>query len=131
VPNETEAAALTGIPVNDLQSAEEAAMKLLERGPQAVIITLGREGAFLATKEKKQFFPAFPIKAVDTTGAGDAFIGGFASALVESKSLEEALRMASANGALAATKPGAQTSLPNHQELDQFLSAITTSPEVH
>jgi ribokinase len=131
IPNETEAALLSGIQVNNPQTAEKAAEILLARGPQVVIITLGGAGCFLATKEIKRFFPAFPIQAVDTTGAGDAFIGGFASALVEGKNLEAALQMASAAGALAATKLGAQTSLPNRQELDQFLATRSETREVH
>lgn len=127
IPNETEASLLSSVEVKDEQSAAKAAMVLLERGPQAVIITLGGEGAILVTREKKQYFPAFPIQAVDTTGAGDAFIGGFASALVEGKDLETAMRMASGNGALAAMKLGAQASLPTHAELDQFLAKNASS----
>jgi ribokinase len=131
IPNETEATLLSGIPVNDPESAKGAAEILLTRGPQAVIITLGSEGCYLATDKIKRFFPAFSIQSVDTTGAGDAFIGGFASGLVEGKGLEAALQMALAAGALAATKLGAQTSLPNRQELDRFLAERSDIREVH
>lgn len=121
IPNESEASILSGVNVVDIASAEKAAAVLVERGARTVIITLGANGAFLATKNDSHAIPAMKIHAVDTTGAGDAFIGGFATAIVEGKDIESALRIASACGALAATRAGAQSSLPTRQELDQFL----------
>jgi ribokinase len=121
IPNETEASILSGVDVIDIASAEKAANVLLERGTSTVIITMGANGALLATNHTRQVIPAMKITPVDTTGAGDAFIGGFATALVEGKTLESALHMASAAGALAATKTGAQSSLPTRQELERFL----------
>jgi ribokinase len=130
IPNETEATLLTGEQVKDIWTAEKAADTLLQRGVKNVIITLGAEGSLLATSESKTHIPTFKIEVVDTTGAGDAFIGGFASVLVEGKTVESALKLASAAGALAATKPGAQPSLPSRQELEIFLKHKTNSREV-
>lgn len=121
VPNEVEASILSGVDVIDIASAEKAAGILLDKGVKTVIITLGADGAFLATGNTRHAIPAMKIEAVDTTGAGDAFIGGFASAVVEGKELETALKFASAAGALAATRVGAQSSLPNRQELELFM----------
>ena len=130
VPNETEATLLTGVKVMDLPSTQKAAEILLTRGVKTVIITLGAEGAFLATKKKKVHVPAFKTEVVDTTGAGDAFIGGFASGLVQGKEIGFALQMASAAGALASAKTGAQTSLPSCQELESFLNQKSGAQEV-
>lgn len=121
VPNEVEASILSGVDVVDIASAEKAAGILMDRGVKTAIITLGADGAFLATENVRHAIPAMKIEAVDTTGAGDAFIGGFASAVVEGKDLETALKYASAAGALAATRVGAQSSLPNRQELEHFI----------
>ena len=121
IPNETEASIMSGVDVVDIASAERAANLLLERGTRNVIITMGANGAFWATAHSTQVIPAMKINPVDTTGAGDAFIGGFAAALVDGKTIESALHIASAAGALAALKVGAQSSLPNRQELEQFL----------
>ncbi len=73
------------------------------------------------TAGKKQLIPAFKVDVVDTTAAGDAFIGGLAAALLKGKSLEEAVRYGNASGALAATKFGAQPSLPTQDEVEQLL----------
>jgi ribokinase len=121
IPNEIEASILSGVEVKDIASAEKAAGILLDRGVKTVIITLGANGAFLASGNNRHAIPAMKINPVDTTGAGDAFIGGFATAIVEGKPLEEALHYATAAGALAATKAGAQSSLPSRQELEQFV----------
>ena len=121
VPNESELSLLSGLPVNDLPSAENAAKTLLERGIQTVIVTLGANGALIVNKELTKHIPSFKVDVVDTTAAGDAFIGGFASALLQNKSLEEAVRYGCACGALAATKFGAQPSLPPKEDVEKFL----------
>jgi ribokinase len=128
VPNETEAALLTSIPVSDLASAGEAARKLLGLGVRTVIITLGDQGALLATGEQILHIPTVKVKAVDTTAAGDAFIGGLANALLKDLSLKDAVRYANCAGALAATKFGAQTSLPSAEEV-QSLFETSARPD--
>lgn len=121
VPNETELSLLTGLPKKDIPSAKSAAKRLRERGAQNVIVTLGNKGALLVTGEEVTHVGAYPVEVVDTTAAGDAFIGGFASVL-DSFSLADAVRYACACGALAATKFGAQPSLPTKEEVERFMS---------
>lgn len=121
VPNETELSLLSGLPVTDIPSAETAARKLRERGAQNVIVTLGSKGALLVTGEEVTHVGAFQVEVVDTTAAGDAFIGGFASVL-DSSSLAEAVRYGCACGALATTKFGAQPSLPTKEEVEKLMS---------
>jgi ribokinase len=122
LPNETELGLLTNQPVNDLASAEKAAHALLSRGAQTIIVTLAANGALLVTKENTKHIPSFKVNVVDTTAAGDAFIGGFASALLQNNSLEEAVRYGCACGALATTRFGAQPSLPTKEEVERFMS---------
>jgi len=122
VPNETELSLLTNQPVNDISSAEKAARILFDRGAQTVIVTLGANGALLVTKVIVKHIPPFKVNAVDTTAAGDAFIGGFASGLLQNKSLEESVRYGCACGALATTKFGAQPSLPTKEEVERFIT---------
>src|SRR5688572_10574917 len=122
VPNETELSLLTNQPVNDISSAEKAAKILFDSGAQTVIVTLGANGALLVTKEIVKHIPPFKVNVVDTTAAGDAFIGGFASGLLQNKSLEESVRYGCACGALATTKFGAQPSLPTKEEVARFIT---------
>lgn len=121
VPNENELGLLSGQPVSDVASAGSAARTLLAKGVQTVIVTLGSNGALLVTNENVQHIPAFKVEVVDTTAAGDAFIGGLAAALLKGKALEEAVRYGNASGALAATKFGAQPSLPARDDVEQLL----------
>jgi len=120
-PNETEASILTGIEVKDPESAKRAAQELIERGVRQVIVTLGDQGAFLRGPDVEGHFPAFPVEAIDTTAAGDAFNGALASALAQGKALAEALSFANAAGALATTRWGAQPSLPGREEIEGLL----------
>jgi len=122
VPNESELQLLTGIPVTDAASAEVAAKALLAKGVKTVIVTLGANGALLVTGEKARHVPTFKVDVVDTTAAGDAFIGGLAAALLKGVPLEEAVRHGNASGALAATKFGAQPSLPMVDEVMNLMS---------
>ncbi len=121
-PNETEAERLTGIKTTNLETAAQAAEILLKRGVQTVILTLGSNGAWLATKEIKQHVAAFKVEAVDTTAAGDIFNGALAVALVEGKPLVGAVRFANAAAALSVTKKGAQPSAPKREEIEALLS---------
>jgi len=122
LPNETELSLLTNQSVHDISSAEKAARTLLEGGAQNVIVTLGANGALIVNQEITKHIPSFEVQVVDTTAAGDAFIGGFASALLRDKSLEEAVRYGCACGALATTKFGAQPSLPTREEVERFIA---------
>ena len=122
IPNETEITALTGITIDSQQDRENAARALLERGIRTVVLTMGASGALLATADTITQVHAFKVDPVDTTAAGDAFVGGFGVALAQGKSLSEAMRWGNAAGALAATKLGAQTSLPTRAEVMELLS---------
>jgi len=128
IPNETELNLLTGMEVNDISTAEAAAMALLERGALNVIVTLGNNGALIATNEFTIHIPSFDVDVVDTTAAGDAFIGGLATRLLDStSSLAEAVRYGCACGALATTKFGAQPSLPTKEEVERLMSHLPQS----
>jgi ribokinase len=122
IPNESETALLTGMPVDDLGEAEAAASRLRELGVGTVILTLGDRGALLAREGGAEVFPAFDVTPVDTTAAGDAFVGGLAVALAEGRALAEAVRWGNAAGALATTTLGAQTSLPTREALEKMLA---------
>lgn len=121
VLNEVEAGFLAEMAVENEADAEKAAEKLVAKGVEKVIITLGSKGAFVVTKTEKVSVPAFKVEAVDTTAAGDTFCGAFAVALVEGKSLKEALQFASAAAAISVTRMGAQPSAPSRKEIDTFL----------
>jgi len=128
IPNESETALLTGIEVADINSAKEAAERLREEGVGTVILTLGAQGAFLVSAEESVHVPGYEVEVVDTTAAGDAFVGGFAVALAQSQNLAEAVRYANAAGALAVTRLGAQPSLPTRQEVEEFMQELRSSP---
>ncbi|MBI2862024.1 MAG: ribokinase [Chloroflexi bacterium] len=120
-PNEREAEVLSGVRVNDVLAVYDAADALLGKGAQAVVVTLGRDGALLNTGFRVLRVPAFAVEAVDTTAAGDAFAGALAAFLTTSSNLELAVRYANAVAALSVTKPGAQPSLPTKREVERFL----------
>ncbi|MEI8312137.1 MAG: ribokinase [Verrucomicrobiota bacterium] len=120
-PNETEAELLTGIKVDSDAAASKAADKLLARGVKTVIITLGSRGAFVAGDGVRKLVPGFKVKAEDTTAAGDTFNGALAVALVEGKSLVDAVRFANAAAAISVTRLGAQTSVPTRKEIEKLL----------
>ena len=122
IPNESELSLLTGLPVTDAASAEKAAKEILKQGVKTVIVTLGSKGALLVTAQQTTQVDTYKVNVVDTTAAGDAFIGGFASALLSSKSLEDSVRYGCACGALATTKFGAQPSLPTKEEVEKFIA---------
>jgi ribokinase len=120
-PNETEAELLTGIPVSDQASAASACERLRDRGVETVIITLGRQGAFLADTTGQRLIPGFRVKAVDATAAGDTFNGALAVALAEGNPLSDAVRFANAAAALSVTRLGAQPSAPTRSEIERMI----------
>jgi ribokinase len=122
-PNETEAAALVGFPVQDQQSAERAGQALLDRGVGMAVIKMGSKGAYWTDGARSEFAPAFPVLAVDTVAAGDAFNGGLATALEDGLPLDQAIRWGLAAGALSVTKSGAQQSMPARAEVERMLGA--------
>jgi len=124
VPNEWEAQFLTGIKWNGGQGIRKMAKSLLEMGVKNVVITLGPKGLFFKNRCEEFWMKAFRVKVIDSTAAGDAFLGGLATSLSENKPIQEALRFANGAGALATTKLGAQPSLPLKKDLDIFLSSI-------
>lgn len=121
VVNESEAEFLCGLKVNTESSAREAAGALLAKGAKVVILTLGAKGALVATPAGIEIVPAFHVKAVDTTAAGDTFCGALACALVEGKTLAEGVRFASAAAAISVTRMGAQPSIPTRMEVEEFI----------
>jgi len=130
VLNETEAQVLTGIEPVDADSCRGAAQSLCARGVGVVILTLGERGAYVFSSEGGLHVPARPVRVVDTTAAGDAFIGGLAVSLVEGRSLGEATRFACAAGTLAVTRLGAQTSIPARAEVEKLLAQTEEKPPV-
>jgi ribokinase len=121
VVNEVETAMVTGLKVESDDEVRAAAMALLDKGPKVAIITLGARGSIVATREALQYVPAYKVKAVDTTAAGDVYCGSLAVALVEGISLIEAVKFAGAASAISVTRLGAQPSAPNRKEIDAFL----------
>jgi ribokinase len=126
-PNESEVKLLTGLDPADPRQRRDAAARLLSRGAGAVVITMGAAGAYLATREDSLLLPAFPVRATDTTGAGDVFNGALAVALGEGRTLPGAVRFASAAAAISVMRHGAQPSAPTRVEIDELLA---TSPVV-
>lgn len=120
-PNAVEATQLVGFPVNDPATASQAAAVLHQRGVETVVIKLGAEGVLCATPDDAFFVPAFPVQAIDTVAAGDAFNGGLTAALAERLSIRQAITWGAATGALATTKEGAQSSLPERATVEAFL----------
>lgn len=121
VANEPEASALTGITVTDVNTAYLAGYRLRELGVQTAIITLGELGSVVVTSGQEFHVPAFPVEAVDTTAAGDTYCGCLVVALAEGQSLVDAVRFASAGGALCVQRMGAQPSIPWREEILEFL----------
>ncbi|MBB5577685.1 MULTISPECIES: ribokinase [Rhizobium] len=122
VPNEVEAAELVGHAIETDEQARAAADILLKRGARAAIITLGARGALYHTAGHSEFVPAFSAGiAIDTTGAGDAFLGGFATATSEGRAPVEAVRYGCATAAIAVTRPGTAPAMPSRVEIEALL----------
>lgn len=123
IVNEVEAEFLIGHKVTTPNEIEKAATSLLGKGIETVIITLGVEGSYIATGNYREKIPAFQVMAQDTTAAGDVYCGSLCVALVEGKSLPEAVKFASAASAISVTRLGAQPSAPTRQEIELFLNS--------
>ncbi|AYE33600.1 ribokinase [Clostridium septicum] len=121
IPNETEAELITGVKVDDLESAKVAASKIIEKGVKFVIITLGSKGAAIISKNEAKIVDAFKVNAIDTTAAGDSFIGGLSSKLNTSEltfeNLIEAVRFGNKVSSIAVQRKGAQPSIPYLKEV--------------
>jgi ribokinase len=119
IPNETEAELITDMPVHSLEDATRCANFLLRQGMKRVVLTLGQRGALLAGPEGTELIPAFKVEAIDTTGAGDAFIGSFAVFLGEGMQEKEALTRANLYAALSTTAVGTQKSFLNRADFER------------
>lgn len=126
-PNESEAALLAGREAVNPDAAVTAAEELVRTGARDVVVTLGARGACWVRAVGVEHFPPYRVKAVDATGAGDAFNGALACAVAEGKPLVEAIPFACAAGAIAVTRRGAQTSLPRRGEIERLLEAHAAS----
>ena len=117
-PNETEAEFYSGVKINNEDDAKKSAKKLIKLGIKNVIITLGEKGLFYSNGKKEIYIKASKVKAIDTTGAGDAFNGGFSVALLEGKEINECLYLANRIAGLSTTRLGAGDSMPTLNELN-------------
>ena len=120
-PNEVEAEQLSGIHIEDFESASKAAQYFKSKGVQHVIITLGSKGVFVSSNHQEEIIPAYKVKAIETTGAGDAFNGGLLAALSKGKDIWEAVSFANALAALSVQKLGTTPSMPPLEEIEAFL----------
>jgi ribokinase len=127
-PNEVEARVLTGRSPHDKVSPEDIAHELISAGVKHVIMTLGENGALLVTESGSERFPALAVRAVDTTGAGDAFNAGLATALAWGATLEESVKLAIVTGGLAVTREGVIPSLPAGNEVVDFYRGRGLNP---
>jgi ribokinase len=121
IPNESELEILTGMPVENTEQIQESALGLIERGLKNVIVTMGSQGVMWVTKEKSQTVSSHKVAAIDTTGAGDAFIGCFAHFFVQNGDVLHAIKKATAFATLSVTKRGTQISYPSMEELERFI----------
>ena len=120
VPNEVETEFLSKVTVADDEGARLAAQVLFEKGISTIVLTLGNRGALLLTSHQSKLVPAYNVKVVDTTAAGDAFCGALATALASGEKIEDAVAFANATGALAVTVLGAAPSMPTTEQVRQF-----------
>jgi ribokinase len=123
VPNESEAETITGMPVRNLEDAKKCSANLLSGGIRRVIITLGANGSLLASRDGQEHLPAFRVKSLDSTGAGDAFIGSFAVFLAEGLPEREAVRRANLYAGLSTTGVGTQKSFYDRERFDREWTA--------
>lgn len=121
-PNQSEASAILGREVRSIADAEQAAVEFNHRGVKCAIITLGKQGAVVSHEGTVRAVKPFEVETIDTTAAGDAFAGAFAVRTAQGDSIDDAVRFACAAGAIAASRVGAQPSLPTHDEVIDFVA---------
>lgn len=130
LPNETEAGLLTGVPVGDLQCTLRAAQQLRAAGARQVLVTLGAQGVLVPLDGGFSLEPAITVPVVDTTGAGDTFVGCFAVAIAEGRDLVEAVREAQRAAAFKVMRMGAQAAIPRRDELQAFQEGLSPAPSI-
>ena len=123
-PNESELSLITGMPTNTIEQIELASKKIIELGARNLIVTLGEKGCLLCNKEGTKIFPAFPTKAIDTTGAGDCFAGAFVTYLSKGYPIEESIKYANLASSISVTKIGTIPSLPTQKEIEEARKKI-------
>ncbi|ROS80524.1 ribokinase [Muribaculaceae bacterium Isolate-036 (Harlan)] len=128
IPNRSEASKLTGVDVNDFDSAEEAARKLADKGVETVIITMGHRGALMLRDEETHIIEAFDADVKDTSGAGDVFCAAVCVAISENKDLLSAMKMASAAAALQVSRDGMMDAIPYRYEVERLLIPPPDAP---
>ena len=121
-PNEVEAAILTGIPVKTPDDAKKAAKVFQDKGVKQVVVTLGKQGVMVVDGDNAQLIQNYDVKVLDTTGAGDAFNGGFVTALSEGKDLFRACEFGNVVSNLSVTKMGTSGAMPTREEIDAFIA---------
>lgn len=120
IPNQTELELLSGMSITDEKSVINAADVLLKKGVKGLIVTLGSKGCMYISKVERKAFPAYRVKAIDTTAAGDSFIGGFVNGLASGLNFEESIDRGTKVAAISVTRIGAQTSIPTLEEVLNF-----------
>lgn len=120
VPNEFELETITGMPTNTIEEIDKAIDYLFALHVQVVIVTLGHKGAYRATKEGRMLFEAYKVNAVDTTAAGDSFLGGFIHSYIANKNIDEAISLGQKVASYAVQHEGAQSSMPTMEELEAY-----------
>jgi len=131
VPNEIETGLLTGVEINDKGSLEKAARSFHEKGAQSVVITLGERGSFVSHGGRQESIGSVQVEAVDTTGAGDAYVGGLAKSLADGRDIFHASRFAAVVAALSVTKEGALRAMPTLNEVDAFIKSRGLHIHIH
>lgn len=121
IPNETELNILSGTDENTLERLEDIAKKVYNKGCGNLIVTLGDKGGLYLRNDKIEYFESKKVDSVDTTAAGDSFVGALVTAMIEGKTITESIEFASFAAALTVTRPGAQSSLPTREEVENFI----------
>ena len=124
IPNEIELSLITGMNTDNIEQIELACKKIIELGAQNLIVTLGEKGSLLYNKEGTKLFQAFPVKAVDTTGAGDCFAGVFSTYLSKNYPIEEAIKYANLASSISVTKIGTIPSYPTQKDIEEARKKI-------